>query len=103
MEALDSNSYIQLIQDIICGSVRRYIFTPEELDLLLDIQEIRMRKAAKNEVLRRYLRRVQQDVVIGSSIPLRLARFHAEENQKDRVEHTGAAKAPLYVSAATLA
>lgn len=100
MEALDFKSYIQLIQDIICGSMRRHSFTPDELDLLLDIEGLRMRKTAKNEVLKRYLRRVQQDSTVGIPIPLRLASFHKEENQEG-LEQAEAAEMPLYATAAT--
>lgn len=80
MDLTDLNAYIQLIQDIIAGTVRRHTFTPVELDLLLDVQASRMRKTAKDEILRRYLRTVQQHFASTGSMPLRFARFWEQEN-----------------------
>ncbi len=81
MDVSDLNSYIQLIQDIMAGTVRRHTFTPAELDLLLDVQASKMRKATKEETLRRYLRAVQQQFVMDGANPLRFAQFREDENQ----------------------
>jgi hypothetical protein len=86
MDLADLNSYIQLIHDIIGGTVRRHTFTPPELDLLLDVQATNLRKTTKNETLRRYLRSVQQQFVTDSSAPLRFARFWEMENHKNGAE-----------------
>lgn len=81
MELTDQNAYVQLIHDIMGGTVRRHTFTRVELDLLLDVQAVRMRKTAKNEMLRRYLRSVQQQFAAGGSGPLGFASFSETENQ----------------------
>ena len=103
MDVSDLNSYVQLIQDLICGTMRRHTFTPVELDLLLDVQNLRLRKAAKNEILRRYLGRIQQEIAVDPLIPLRLADFREEEIQKDRLETAEAATALLCATTASTA
>jgi hypothetical protein len=83
MDLSGLNAYLQLIQDIIGGTVRRHVFTPAELDLLLDVQASHVRKNAKNEVLRRYLRTVQHQFATDGSGPLRFANFWETETQKE--------------------
>jgi len=80
-ERLDLASFSQLVQEVINGSVRRHIFTPCELELLLDLQSSRIRKSSKPDVLRRYLRAVQQHFAEESSL-LRLSSFLQRENEK---------------------
>lgn len=82
MDLRDLNAYLQLIQDIMGGTVRRHTFTPAELQLLLDVQSSRIRKAVKNEVLRRYLRIVQQQFATDGCAPLRFARFWENQNSE---------------------
>lgn len=83
MDISGLNAYLQLIQDIIGGTVRRHVFTPAELDLLLDVQASHVRKNAKNDVLRRYLRTVQHQFARDGSGPLRFANFRETEGPKD--------------------
>ena len=77
----DLASFSQLVQELITGSVRRHTFTPYELELLLDLQQSRLRKSSKPDVLRRYLRAVQQQFAEQSSL-LRLSAFLERENEK---------------------
>jgi hypothetical protein len=86
MDLTDLNAYLQLIQDIMGGAVRRHTFTPTELALLLDVQASQIRKTAKNEILRRYLRAVQQQFALDGSGPLRFARFWESENKEGLAE-----------------
>jgi len=83
------------------GTVRRHTFTPSELDLLLDVQASNLRKTAKNDILRRYLRTVQQQFVTDSSVPLRFARFWEAENHKNGLAAAEPARALLRVRTAT--
>jgi hypothetical protein len=85
MDLSDMNSYLQMIQDIIGGTVRRHTFSQMELDLLLDVQASHIRKTAKNEILRRYFRTVQQQFVTDGAAPLRFAHFWEDESQKEGV------------------
>ena len=75
----------QLIQDIIGGSVRRHTFTQWELELLLDLQLCHVRKSARPELLRRYVKAVQLHYAQGATGPLRLASFLDRENDKSRI------------------
>ncbi len=74
-ERLDLTSFSQLVQEIIVGVVRRNTFTPLELELLLDLQNCRIRKSARADVLRRYLKALQQQFALDGSNPLRLSYF----------------------------
>ncbi len=74
----------QLVEEIIGGTVRRHTFTQWELELLLDLQMCRVRKSARGEVLRRYVRAVQQHFAQGAVEPLRLAAFLEQESQRGR-------------------
>jgi hypothetical protein len=80
-ERPDLASFSQLVQEVITGSVRRHTFTPCELNLLLDLQRSRIRKSSKPDVLRRYLRAVQQHFAEESSL-LRFSSFLERENAK---------------------
>jgi hypothetical protein len=83
-EQLDVSALHQLVQDIIGGSMRRNTFTQWELELLLDLQTCGVRKGARSETLRRYLRAVQQHYAQGAMGPLRLSTFLDRENAKSR-------------------
>lgn len=74
----------RLVHEIIGGSVRRHTFSQWELELLLDLQTCRIRKSARAELLRRYVRAVQQHFLDGAMAPLRLSAFLDVENQRSR-------------------
>jgi hypothetical protein len=71
-------SFTQLIQELMNGSVRRNLFSHWELDLLLDVQLAKLRKTARTETLRRYLRVVQQSQAHGATEPPRFSEFLAQ-------------------------
>lgn len=83
-ERSDVISLNRFIQEIIGGSVRRHTFTQWELELLLDLQMCRVRKSARSELLRRYIKAVQQHYATGALAPLRLSAFLDRENQRSR-------------------
>jgi hypothetical protein len=72
-------SYSQLVLELISGSVRRHVFSQAELELLLDLQNSRIRKSSRPDVLRRYLRVVQTEFSQQGSL-LRFATFMEREN-----------------------
>jgi hypothetical protein len=88
LESSELTSFNQLVQEMIGGTIRRHTFTQWELELLLDLQTCRIRKSARPEVLRRYLRAVHQHFLEGESTPLRLSVFLASENQNSRASET---------------
>jgi len=88
LESVELTSLNQLVSEIIGGSVRRNTFTQWELELLLDLQTCRVRKSSRSEVLRNYLRAVQQHFADGELDPLRLSTFLDSQNRRSRaVQH----------------
>jgi hypothetical protein len=75
-------SFNQLVQELITGTVQRHVFTQWELELLLDLQTCSIRKCARADVLRRYLKAVQQQFTDNASNLLRLSAFVEQENQQ---------------------
>jgi hypothetical protein len=75
---LEWTSFAGLIQELMGGAVRRHSFTQWELDLLLDLQAVRLRKSVRADALRRYSRVVQQSQVNGAAEPPRFSIFLAE-------------------------
>lgn len=75
-------SLTQLIQELIGGVMRRNRFSQWELDLLLDLQHAKMRKSSRADVLRRFLRIVQQSQAQGLSEPPRLVAFLQSETSR---------------------
>jgi len=82
VEQLDLTSFSQLVQELIGGVIRRHTFAPHELELLLDFQSCRIRKSARPEILRRYLKAVQQQLACDGSRPLRLSDFVENEQRR---------------------
>jgi hypothetical protein len=74
-ESTELTSFSQLVYEIIGGSLRRHTFTPREMELLLDLEQCTIRKSARPELLRRYLRAVQQQRSEDNTRPLRLSVF----------------------------
>jgi len=81
LERSDWTSFNQLLHELIGGAIRRHTFTQWELELLLDLQMSRIRKSSRPDVLRRYLRAVQQHFAQGATVPLRLSAFLESESQ----------------------
>ena len=82
-------SFNQLVQELIAGTVRRNTFTQWELELLLDLQTCKIRKASRADLLRRYLKAVQQEFAAKGSAPLRLSVFVERENQQRAAAQVG--------------
>ncbi|HLH02833.1 MAG TPA: hypothetical protein VKX25_08685 [Bryobacteraceae bacterium] len=80
----DWAAYCQLVQQLIGGPVRRNVFTPWEMRLLLDLQMTRMRKSSRPEVLRRYLRTVEQQAASGAAAPMRFSEFFESDPRSRR-------------------
>ncbi len=70
-------SFHRLVQELINGTVRRYTFTQWELELLLDLQNSRLRRSSRGDLLRKYARTVQQQYAEGAEEPVRLTTFIA--------------------------
>jgi hypothetical protein len=99
LERSDWTSFNQLLHELIGGAIRRHTFTQWELELLLDLQMSRIRKSSRPDVLRRYLRAVQQHFAQGATVPLRLSAFLESESQQrsgpaESAQPGGAVSAP---------
>jgi hypothetical protein len=75
-------SFNQLVQELISGTVQRHVFTQWELELLLDLQTCSIRKCARADVLRRYLKAVQQHFTDDAANLLRLSAFVEQESRQ---------------------
>jgi hypothetical protein len=100
-ERLDLTSFSQLVQELINGAVRRHTFSPWELELLLDLQMCRARKSARAELLRRYLKAVQQQFALDGSSFLRLADFIEREQQRSAPHRSAQAATAVAAPCAT--
>jgi len=80
----DLTSFSQFVQEVIGGVARRHTFTEWELELLLDLQVCAIRKSARADLLRGYLKAVHRDFAAGASSPLRLASFVERRRQRHR-------------------
>ncbi|MGI8960440.1 MAG: hypothetical protein ACR2IV_11890 [Bryobacteraceae bacterium] len=80
-ERSDFVSFNQLVQELISGTVQRHVFTQWELELLLDLQTCAIRKCSRADVLRRYLKAVQQHFNENASTLLRLSAFVEQEGR----------------------
>lgn len=75
MACSNLNAFNQLVQEMIGGAVGRHTFSQWELDLLLDLQSCQIRKSARPNILRHYLKAVHQGFADGASAPLRFSSF----------------------------
>jgi hypothetical protein len=81
----DLASFAELVQELIAGIVQRHVFSRPELDLMLDLETCQLRKSERADVLRRYLKTVQQQFAEGIADPLRLSTFLEMESQQRRI------------------
>ncbi len=81
-ERSDLTLLSQLVQEVIGGTLRRNTFTQCELHLLLDLQACRIRKSTKPDILRRYLKAVQQNLAVDASAPMRFSHFFEKEQHR---------------------
>lgn len=72
----------QLIQELIGGVVERHVFSPWELELMLDLETCHVRRQSRPTVLRRYLKAMQQQLAEGHAIPVRLSLFLESEKRQ---------------------
>lgn len=97
MAATDLLSFNELVQEVIGGAVSRHTFNQWQIELLLDLQSCRVRKSARPNLLRNYLKEVHQGFAEGASTPLRFSSF-MERHRRRRSggeRHSAAAHASL--------
>ena len=72
----------RLVKELLQGAIRRTTFQPWEVHLLLDLQDCRLTRSRRNEVLRRYQRVVQRQLEHGELPPVRFSEFSAQKARK---------------------
>lgn len=65
----------RLIRELLRGQINRNSFRPWEVELLLDIEECRLRESSKESTLRRYQRAVQRQIERGATTPMKLSDY----------------------------
>jgi hypothetical protein len=78
----DWTSFCQLIQQLIVNNVRRHTFSQWEMELLLDLQMVPLRKSSRGDTLRRYLKEVQHQMQSGAPSPQRFSKFFENEARR---------------------
>ena len=67
----------RLMRELLRGKISRNTFHPWEIELLLDIENCRMRESARDNILRRYQRAVQRQMEKGAAMPMKLSEYLA--------------------------
>ena len=65
----------RLMHELLRGTITRNTFRAWEIDLLLDIENCKLRESAKREALKRYQKAVQRQMEKGARLPLKLSEY----------------------------
>jgi hypothetical protein len=65
----------RLMQELLRGTITRNTFRAWEIDLLLDIENCKLRESAKREAIKRYQKAVQRQMEKGARLPLKLSEY----------------------------
>ena len=69
----------RLIRELIRGKIARNTFRAWEIELLLDIENCRLRESARDNILRRYQKAVERQFEKGEARPMKLSEFLARK------------------------
>jgi hypothetical protein len=69
------NRFRRLIAELLKGSVRRTVFQPWEVELLLDIESCVLDPRRRTPILERYARAVVRQLEAGPGPPLKLSEY----------------------------
>ena len=72
----------RLIEEVLDGNVRRKSFKLWEADILLDIMRCQLEGEAMPDLLRRYQKAVQSQMMSGPGLPLKLSEYLQAEKKK---------------------
>lgn len=70
-----ASRFNRLVQELLCGKVKRNCFQRWEVDLLLDIEGCDMGPGAKRQALKRYQRAVSRQLEKGANTPFKLSEY----------------------------
>lgn len=71
-----------LIQEVISGQFQRHVFSPWELELLLDIESCKVRQSSRTSLLRRYQHAACQRALRGGLPVLRFSEFLLDQRRR---------------------
>lgn len=90
------NRFKRLMSEVARGDFQRNNFFEWEVGILLDMEECRVERRRRTEILRQYQRAVERQMHTGPGPPMKLSRFlseRAERRFKAGLEPKGAANA----------
>ena len=65
----------KLIGELMQGRIRRTVFEPWEIEILLDLEGCALPRLKQMGILRRYLNAVQRQLEVGSGPPMKLSEY----------------------------
>jgi hypothetical protein len=71
------NRFRRLIGEVIRGTLARNSFHPWEVEILMDLENCRLERRRRLEILRQYQRAVERQMVTGPGPPMKLSEFLA--------------------------
>lgn len=71
------NRFNRLIGEVIRGALARNCFQPWEVEILMDLENCRLERPRRMEILRQYQRAVERQLETGPGPPMKLSRFLA--------------------------
>jgi len=69
------NRFRKLVEDVIRGNVKRNVFEPWEVEILLDMEACPMEARRRSGILLQYMRRVEKQMEKGPGPPMKLSEF----------------------------
>ena len=69
------NRFRRLMGEILSGEIRRNLFQPWEIDILLDLETCHVNPRRRVETLKQYEKAVERQLEGGSSPPMRLSEY----------------------------
>lgn len=82
----------RLLIEIMRGAIARNSFQPWEMEILLDLEQCRLDRKRRNEILRQYQRAVTRQMETGPGPPMKLSEFLVLRERR-RMETLPTAKA----------
>jgi hypothetical protein len=69
------NRFRRLIREVIRGALARNSFQPWEVEILMDLETCELQRSRRLDILRQYVRAVEQQLVYGPGPPMKLSEF----------------------------
>jgi hypothetical protein len=69
------NRFKRLIGEVIRGVLARNSFQPWEVEILMDLENCKLERRRRLDILRQYQRAVERQMSTGSSPPMKLSEF----------------------------